>query len=270
MCGSATSSKYLVWCRTITGISSAALLQGSTSIIEFIVPASNDNNSLIDYVKFVESAYAFSLAIGPVLAGVIVDRWDWRWCFWINGITGTCLFILVAVSFRRCSIHEVQCKGSIFAKLRSLDYLGPISSSGALLCLLLALHWAGLEHAWTSVTTLGLLFAFVFLSILLIFVEWIQEDRAMLPPMTLRREVLWSSLFLFCAYGTSAMVSCDFSRLQGKLLTCDRYPFTFPSIFKLARAHPPWSVVFEIYHWYCHRLLQLSSLLVHLSMADIA
>ncbi|KAE9970059.1 hypothetical protein EG327_010386 [Venturia inaequalis] len=187
--------------------SCAALLQGSTSIIEFIVPASNDNNSLIDYVKFVESAYAFSLAIGPVLAGVIVDRWDWRWCFWINGITGTCLFILVAVFFRRCSMHEVQCKGSIFAKLRSLDYLGPISSSGALLCLLLALHWAGLEHAWTSVTTLGLLFAFVFLSILLIFVEWIQEDRAMLPPMTLRREVLWSSLFLFCAYGTSAMIS---------------------------------------------------------------
>ncbi|TID15162.1 efflux pump antibiotic resistance protein [Venturia nashicola] len=206
-CGSATSSPYLVWCRTIAGIGSAALLQGSTSIIEFMVPAGDINNSLIGYVRFVESAYAFSLAIGPVLAGVIVDRLDWRWCFWINAISGTCLFILVALFFRRCSTHDVQCKRSIYGKLKSLDYLGLISFSGALFCLLLALRWAGLEHAWTSVTTLGLLFAFLFLLILLVFVEWIQDDEAILPTMTLRREVLWSSLFLFCAYGNIAMIS---------------------------------------------------------------
>lgn len=183
------------------------MLQGSTSIIEFIVPGSQNDSSLIDYVKLIESAYAFSLAIGPVLGGVIVDHLSWRWCFWINGIAGTCLFVLVAVFFRQCSTHEVQCKRSIPGKLRSLDWFGLISFSGAIFCLLLALNWAGLEHAWTSITTLGLMFAFVFLLILLVFVEWIQEDRAMLPPMTLRREVLWPSLFLFCAYGTSAMVS---------------------------------------------------------------
>lgn len=262
----------MVWCRTIAGIGSAALLQGSTSLIEFIVPADENNDSLIDYVKFVESAYAFSLAIGPVLGGVIVDHLGWRWCFWIHGITGTCLFILFAVFFRRYSpaAHETERKHSISERLRRLDYPGLIVLSGAIFCLLLALHWAGLEHAWTSVTTLGLLFAFVFLLILLVFLEWIQEDRAMLPPMTLRREVLWSSLFLFCAWGTSAMVSCDLLQLQGEVLTSDSCPSTFPSISKLVKAHPPWSVAFEIYHWHYLRSLQLFSLLGRLSEADIA
>ncbi|QDS74768.1 hypothetical protein FKW77_001540 [Venturia effusa] len=206
-CGSATTSKYLIWCRTIAGIGGASLLQGSTSIIECIIRASEDNSSLTDYIKFVESAYAFSLALGPVLGGLIVDHLGWRWCFWILGISSACLFSLVAVSFRNCPTHQVRCKRSFFARLRSVDYLGVISFSGAMFSLLLALNWAGLEHSWTSATTLGLLFAFVLLLSLLVFVEWVQEDRAMLPPMTLRRDVFWSSLCLLCAYGTSAMLS---------------------------------------------------------------
>jgi MFS family permease len=83
LCGSAERSKYLIWYRALTGIGSAALLQGSTSLLELVVTPSDTEGSLTDYIKLVESAYGFALAIGPMLGGVITDQLNWRWCFWV-------------------------------------------------------------------------------------------------------------------------------------------------------------------------------------------
>jgi hypothetical protein len=152
------------------------------------------------------------------------------------------------ISLRSRTTEEGQHNLSIAARLKSLDYTGSISLSGAIFCFLLAVHWAGLDHAWTSFTTIGLLFGFVSLLIVFVFAEWVQESRALLPALTLRREMLWSSLFLFCAYGTISMVSPESLAHGNFALTLSSYYYICLSISKPAKGQLLPSAAFAICH----------------------
>jgi hypothetical protein len=64
---------------------------------------------------------------------------------------------------------------------------------GALTCLLLALQYGGVTHAWDSSVVIGLLVGFVVIVITLIIAEIWQGERAMLTPRIMRKRTVWVS-----------------------------------------------------------------------------
>jgi hypothetical protein len=58
-------------------------LQGSTFVIRIIVALDDTSSPFTEYIRLVECAYGFALAIDPVLGGIIADSLNWRWYFWM-------------------------------------------------------------------------------------------------------------------------------------------------------------------------------------------
>jgi MFS family permease len=65
------------FCRSISAVGAAGILQGSTAIVSnCIKPTLRDL-----CMKFILSADALALAGGAMLGGVITDNVSWRWLF---------------------------------------------------------------------------------------------------------------------------------------------------------------------------------------------
>lgn len=77
-------------------------------------------------------------------------------------------------------------------KLLHMDPIATVLTMGALACLLLALQYGGVSHAWDSSIVIGLLVGFVLIVIALIIAEIWQGERAMLTPRILRKRTVWA------------------------------------------------------------------------------
>jgi hypothetical protein len=74
-----------------------------------------------------------------------------------------------------------------------MDPIATVLTMGALICLLLALQYGGVTHAWDSSVIIGLLVGFVVIVIALIIAEIWQGERAMLTPRIMRKRTVWVS-----------------------------------------------------------------------------
>lgn len=98
-------------------------------------------------------------ALGPVLGGILIERWGWQAIFWFNLPVGA-LGVALAVAL----VHDRKSR----TKTR-LDWAGVGLSSAGLFCLTLALI-EGNDWGWGSARILGLLAAAV--ALLVVFVLW--------------------------------------------------------------------------------------------------
>lgn len=78
-------------------------------------------------------------------------------------------------------------------KLLHMDPIATVLTMGALACILLALQYGGVTHAWDSSVVIGLLVGFVLIVIALVVAELWQGERAMLTPRLLRQRTVWAS-----------------------------------------------------------------------------
>lgn len=74
-----------------------------------------------------------------------------------------------------------------------MDPIATVITMGALACLLLALQYGGVTHAWDSSVVVGLLVGFAAMVIALIIAEIWQGERAMLTPRIMRKRTVWVS-----------------------------------------------------------------------------
>ncbi len=167
--GAAQSMEQLIIFRAIQGLGAGAVLPIVLTII-------GDIFSLEERARvqgLFSGVWGLSSIIGPALGGVIVDHFSWRWVFYINIPFGLLSAFLLIVSL----------KENVERKKHSLDYVGTLTLTGAIVALLFALLQGGVAWAWISVPSLGL-FA---LSVALIALFLFQEARAPEPilPLTL-------------------------------------------------------------------------------------
>lgn len=76
-------------------------------------------------------------------------------------------------------------------KLLQMDPLGTILAMGCIISYILAMQYGGQTHSWNSSTVIGLIVGFVLLAIAFGTWEYIQGERAGIPPRLIRERNVW-------------------------------------------------------------------------------
>jgi EmrB/QacA subfamily drug resistance transporter len=141
-CGLANGPEMLIGARTVQGIGAALMNPATLSIITATFPPRQRGMAIGIWA----GVSAMALAIGPLVGGVLTQKIDWSWIFFINvpigvlGIAAARIFI----DESRDTSHEQR-----------LDLPGLVSSGIGLFALTYALISTN-HHSWTSARVLSL------------------------------------------------------------------------------------------------------------------
>ena len=205
LCSMSQSMEFLVFSRALQGIGGGGLTAMAFIVVGDIIPPRVRGR----YTGYLTTLYAISSVIGPLIGGVIVDNFSWRWIFWVNVPIGIAAFLITSATMN-IPVDKVK---------RSIDYLGIFLLVGAVTSLILVLSWAGEEYGWTSNTAILL---FLLAALLTIgFLYW--EPRAnepLVPPRlikipTLRIMIPLLMLFGVGMLGTNAFIPLFLQAVTG-------------------------------------------------------
>jgi MFS family permease len=77
LCGAAHSMAELILFRALQGLGGGGLMVGAQAIIADLVPPRERGR----YAGFFGATFGAATVLGPLLGGVIVEYWSWRWIF---------------------------------------------------------------------------------------------------------------------------------------------------------------------------------------------
>jgi EmrB/QacA subfamily drug resistance transporter len=141
-CGLANSAGLLIGARVVQGVGAALMNPATLSIITATFPPRQRGTAIGIWA----GVSAMALAIGPLVGGVLTEKINWGWIFFVNvpiGILGIVVARLVIQESRDTS-HEQR-----------LDLPGLLSSGIGLFALTYALIEAN-NYGWTSGRIIGL------------------------------------------------------------------------------------------------------------------
>jgi hypothetical protein len=169
-------------------------------------------------------------------------------CFWINLPFGALGILIVMLVFK--NPHRQQTKMTFMQRFKEMDPLGALFLIGAIVCLLLALQWGGLERSWTSSTVWGCLLGFVLLLTVFVLIQRRMGEKATIPGRVLKqRSIMAVALTLFFMsmgmYTYVSLLRCLFTLT--KIDMCFSFPFTFKQSEDTAPSNP----ASEPFHLWC-------------------
>ncbi len=164
-CGRISSTPALSWLigfRALQGIGAAGLMPVSLAILMAVFPRHKRGAALGVWGAVAGMGAAF----GPIIGGILVQAFDWRWIFLVNlpiCAVGIVLTLLFVPETRDPSVS------------RRIDVPGLLTLTMAILCLVVAII-EGNEWGWSSVPMLSLFGAAVGSVILFVLVELWQRE----------------------------------------------------------------------------------------------
>ncbi|MEO8692061.1 MAG: MDR family MFS transporter [Acidimicrobiales bacterium] len=175
VCGLATSMSMLIVGRTIQGVGAGGLFTLTMTIMGDIL-APRDRGK---YVGYMAGAFAVATVLGPLVGGLIVDHYSWRWIFFLMPPFGA---ISLAMSFFTLRLPFAR-------RAQRIDYLGALTMTIWVTAIMLYLTF-GEKDGWASPKMLIALATF---AIGLATFLWV-ETRAAEPilPLHLFRERLFT------------------------------------------------------------------------------
>jgi EmrB/QacA subfamily drug resistance transporter len=141
-CGLANGPEMLIGARTVQGIGAALMNPATLSIITATFPPRQRGTAIGIWA----GVSAMALAIGPLVGGVLTQKIDWSWIFFINVPIG-----VLGIAAARIFIDESRDT----SRDQRLDLPGLLSSGIGLFALTYALISTN-HHAWTSARVLSL------------------------------------------------------------------------------------------------------------------
>jgi EmrB/QacA subfamily drug resistance transporter len=182
--GISQSMMQLIIFRGLQGIGGGAMMSLSFIVIADLFPPAERGK----WQGVMSVVMVASTVIGPTLGGYLTDYLSWRWCFFINIPTGVAVVILFAFFYPNFQAASEK---------RKIDYAGAVLTVLAIVPLMLALTWGGVDYGWFSPVILGM-FGFSAAMFVLFFIV---ENRTQEPIMPLRlfknRVVAVSSIVTF-------------------------------------------------------------------------
>lgn len=165
LCGLSQSMEQLIIFRAIQGIGAGAIMPVTMTIIGDIYPFEKRAKML----GIMGMAWGIAGVVGPLIGGFFVDQMSWHWIFYMN------------IPFGIASIGMVgwYLKENIPMEKKSIDYLGAIVFSAAVLLFLYTLQQVG-SHQWS---TFEIIIGFFFSFLLFTVFVWIElkAEEPMIP-----------------------------------------------------------------------------------------
>jgi EmrB/QacA subfamily drug resistance transporter len=175
-CGLAGGASSLIAARTVQGIGAAMMNPATLSIITATFPPRQRGTAIGIWA----GVSALALAIGPLVGGILTQKINWSWIFFINIPVG-----VAGVLAARIFIDETKDT----SREQRLDLPGLLSSGIGLFALTYALIETN-DHAWGSTRVLSL-FALAGVS-LLVFVVLELRQRIPMLDLSLFRDPTFS------------------------------------------------------------------------------
>jgi EmrB/QacA subfamily drug resistance transporter len=188
LAGLAQSQGLLIGARAVQGFGAALLAPAALSILAVIFAEGRERNWALGIFGAVGGSAA---SVGVIASGLLTDGPGWRWVFLVNVPIGLLLIALAA----RFLPADRAAAGS-----RRFDALGASAVTAGLLLLVYGLD-RGVDHGWTSPTTLACFVAALVL--LTVFVRVESRTRSpLVPAVALRnRTMVAADLAAFLLYG---------------------------------------------------------------------
>ena len=198
VCGAAQSSRMLIVGRAIAGLGSSGIFTGTMTTVANILPLQKRPAIMGINTGIGQLGVAF----GPIIGGAFTSNVSWRWVFYLNLFLG----ILVGAGFLFNTIPEAHVKPPprevIGTAIKSLDLVGMMLVSPAVIMFLLALEYGGNQYAWNSSVVIGLLVGSAVTFAIFLVWEQRQGDGAMIPFAMMKSLVISSAtLTLFFRMG---------------------------------------------------------------------
>ncbi|KAJ1984310.1 hypothetical protein H4R34_000734 [Dimargaris verticillata] len=192
LCALAPSLTVLIIGRCILGAGGAGLLTLPLIIISKCVKE-GQRGKLLGLTGMV---HCISSVAGPIIGGAFTDQITWRGNFFFNLPICVVAFILVFFTLR---VPTPQ--GSLWAKLKRVDYLGTIMFIVAASALMLSLEWGGKDYAWDSGVIVGLLVGGTLLVIIFLTYELRLVHEPMFDLTLLSYRNVWIACVVSLAVG---------------------------------------------------------------------
>ena len=188
--GLAQNMTELIIFRAIQGIGGGAIMANSFTIIGDLFPPSERGK----WQGMLGGVFGLASVVGPMLGGWLTDNASWRWAFYINMPIGALAMGL---------IFFLMPKIAIDIKDKTIDYLGSIALTVALVTLLLGFVLGGSQYPWNSKEIIGLFAA----SIVSFFIFGRIEKKAREPilPLSLFKNSIFSISMLIVFLAGVAM-----------------------------------------------------------------
>ncbi len=156
--GMSLSMTQLTFFRAIQGIGSGGNFALAYIVLADLSPLEK-RGKMMSLISFV---WGVSSVLGPTIGGFIVNYFSWRWIFFINIPLG--IIALVGIGIYLEETREKKSGASI-------DYLGALTLSTAILALLTAFLLGGRSYPWMSLPILGLISLTLCSGVLFNFIE---------------------------------------------------------------------------------------------------
>ncbi|KAM0201552.1 hypothetical protein ACHAQI_011195 [Fusarium lateritium] len=189
ICGVAPDSVTLIVGRAIAGVGGAGIFAGALTILAFSVPL----HKRPIYTGLVSGMWGISSVAGPLLGGLFTDKVTWRWCFYINLPIGAITVIVIFFFFPEPE-RDIE-PATWRVRFWQLDPIGTAIFMPAIVCLLLALQWGGVDYEWGDSTITSLFMLSAFLLILFVFVQIKMDENATVPPRIAKMRSVWAGAF---------------------------------------------------------------------------
>ena len=208
--GAAMDIETLIIGRAFAGIGAAGCWVSVQTLVAMLVEL-EDRPKLLGLFGVQN---AVSGTTGPILAGALASRGQWRWCFFLVLPLGALTILLSAFALPSLPPWPLdeETKSKLDRQLHLIsggrwrpqqewlcrvilvDIIGFFVVTSSLICLILALQWGGSTYSWKSSIIIGLFLGFGAIMALFIFLEN-KVAWPILPPRALRnRTVVGASL----------------------------------------------------------------------------
>ncbi|KAI0548847.1 MFS general substrate transporter [Xylaria curta] len=197
LCGAAPNSPALIVGRAIAGLGSSGLLIVAYSVIPTL--SAPDKRALS--LGVISMSRSIAATAGPLIGGALTQKVSWRWTFYINLPLGAAIYVAFFL-FITPPATTATAFTSFRDLLQTLDLPGLITLMPAVVTLLLALQWGGVDYPWSDARIIALLVLSGVLAIAFVAIELWQGERAVLPSRIFaQRSISYASFYGFATSG---------------------------------------------------------------------